>query len=889
MELDFTELSVKAATQWFPVGLWVTLGCCLLVCTLGWGLAWWNVRRSIKANDLEVFIAFPITHLFFMPLFVSRDWKAARSSVMVYLMVVLVWWVGGFLTQRHQQTKLDRFVAQMEVRGDSLNHFDGLPLFDESDQQNIWSHPFLLSMVHIDEIGERGNQTRAQPPYRDIPVPVTYRFDSNFRSEVSKEIGNEFLHLMEITAGINDPTGNSWSPSSLPDNWEKMGRSIIGFYKPSEDQFVLLNEALDRPLDIFPVPEQIGIQMRVNHLSYLKQLSRVLYLRTLALIAIGDSQGSFQEMMTGLKLVDSGRCDLAISHLVHNSQSIMILQALRMAQVFQIWSDEQWLEIDEVLEDWDFMTPLLDVARGERHFVHNIIAPLMTQSTTHQLEELFQVGVRFKGFPEWFHHASWPFKLHLPFNLLTSNFSRSLIIIQWQAYLDYLNQMIESGERYLSNPQPVAWSLLEKEWEIPDSMKHGFLTEMWAPRPKIFEKSMIAQSLVQTARIAIKLEWFRNKNGQYPDSVGELLSDHPDLNMTDPLSGVSMLYERIGSDGFLLRMEDSEHAKKLNPNQPFHWRVISEIPSVPTYQQGQSPYKRHVLSKAPQMDVEMMKRYGLMPKDSVESGAETNSEPSNFKLFRNGVYVGGEPQNDSHFLMLQNLGIKTLVSVDGAQPKVELANKYEMNYVHIPIGYDGIESHQLLSIVRVARDMPRPIYVHCHHGKHRGPVAAALICLDDGRMTPNQALMRMARVGVSQNYVGLWDSVREFQAPAEDVELPELVEAATVENLVSTMAKMDRVFERLQNSHKLGWVTPESDPDLAPSQLALLLREWFHELVRNPPEIIDQQMLEYFKSAESIALKLETALGQKDKSAASETLIELKQSCVQCHDMYRNN
>ncbi|MDA7627287.1 hypothetical protein N8843_01490, partial [Verrucomicrobia bacterium] len=90
---------------------------------------------------------------------------------------------------------------------------------------------------------------------------------------------------------------------------------------------------------------------------------------------------------------------------------------------------------------------------------------------------------------------------------------------------------------------------------------------------------------------------------------------------------------------------------------------------------------------------------------------------------------------------------------------LQLARIFGMNYVHIPIGYDGVNEDQSRSLVRVAREAKRPIYVHCHHGRHRGPTAAALICLEEGAVTVNRALSLMNKSGTSKDYAGLWESM----------------------------------------------------------------------------------------------------------------------------------
>ncbi|MDC0325421.1 hypothetical protein OAM01_01540 [bacterium] len=594
-------------------------------------------------------------------------------------------------------------------------------------------------------------------------------------------------------------------------------------------------------------------------------------------------------MMLGLRFVESGGFDMAISRLVQNSQSAMVIQALETAQVFHIWTEEQWGDIDAVLKDWDLVSPFSDVVRGERAFVANIASPLLRQTTTQNLKALDEVGIRFAGIPEWARQATWPLGLHFPCNFLTSSFSRSLMIKQWSAYIEFSNQMIEVAEGHLRNRQSVSWRLVEKELENPDEIKHGYLAALWTPNPKLLEKSFIAQSWIRTARIAIALERFRIKEGRYPDELGEIEELNPDLKLSDAWSGDTMLYERVGSDGFLLRMEDEVAAKKLDSNSPYHWRVLSEIPSIPVYKESSKTGNATGNGGGPAMSVEMMKRYGLIPMNPPSNVPVENQQTSlNYRYITKAILVGGEPSGADAFAVLKRQGIKTIVSVDGATPNVELARQYGMQYVHIPIGYDGIDSKAALSLVRVAREFKRPIYVHCHHGQHRGPAAAALLCIAHDALTNEAAQIFMRQAGTSQDYAGLWRDVAQFRPPSDDVDLPELVEVAPVGDMASTMAKMDRAFDRLKSSKEIDWSIPEGDPDLVPTQLALIMREWFHELGRQPLAGQYEGMETGLQRAEDLVAELEVALTGDEVDTASDAFTRLSQACADCHSSYRN-
>src|SRR5438128_2288808 len=48
------------------------------------------------------------------------------------------------------------------------------------------------------------------------------------------------------------------------------------------------------------------------------------------------------------------------------------------------------------------------------------------------------------------------------------------------------------------------------------------------------------------------------------------------------------------------------------------------------------------------------------------------------------VITGAQPEGPESFQELKELGVKTVISVDGTRPNVELAKRYGLKYVHLP-------------------------------------------------------------------------------------------------------------------------------------------------------------------------------------------------------------
>ena len=203
------------------------------------------------------------------------------------------------------------------------------------------------------------------------------------------------------------------------------------------------------------------------------------------------------------------------------------------------------------------------------------------------------------------------------------------------------------------------------------------------------------------------------------------------------------------------------------------------------------------------------------------------------------LYSGDAPEGDEGFRELQKLGVKTIISVDGSQPNVELAHKFGMRYVHLPFGYDGVPQARGVELAKAAQTAATegPVYVHCHHGMHRGPAAVAIVCRALDGWSVAQADTFLKQAGTSPDYAGLFRDVKAFQPPTAEqlARLPaDFPERAKPGPFVDAMVAIDEHFDGLKAAQKAGWLEIPGHPDLQPAQAAVLLWEGLRELGRDP-------------------------------------------------------
>ena len=257
------------------------------------------------------------------------------------------------------------------------------------------------------------------------------------------------------------------------------------------------------------------------------------------------------------------------------------------------------------------------------------------------------------------------------------------------------------------------------------------------------------------------------------------------------------------------------------------------------------------------------------------------------------VFSGSSPHDEQGFQELKALGVKTIISVDGRKPDVETARKYGMRYIHIPIGYDGTTLSNANRIAKAADTTGGMVYVHCHHGKHRGPAAVAVICESRGMWNTNQAEVWLKQAGTSPEYSGLYRMAATFRKSPEYANITSnFSERVAVSGVVDAMVEIDLRWDHLKAVQKAGYKVSPDHPDLVPEKEAILLMEAYRELVRvNEAQELGADFIDRLKKAEQQAASLHVFLKNDQtliKEQAETLWMNAGQACGSCHKKYRN-
>lgn len=269
----------------------------------------------------------------------------------------------------------------------------------------------------------------------------------------------------------------------------------------------------------------------------------------------------------------------------------------------------------------------------------------------------------------------------------------------------------------------------------------------------------------------------------------------------------------------------------------------------------------------------------------------------NLVAFHDGVISGSVPEGPEGFDSLQGLGVRTIVSVDGAVPDVAAARLRGMRYIHLPIGYDGFDETRRAELTRAVLDglSNGAVYIHCHHGVHRSAGAAAAVAVGAGWSTPKVGIERMRVSGTSPRYAGLFTCVERStrldpdRLAAVEADFPEIDRP---DGFVDAMIRMDEALDHLRLIAGAGWQVPDSHPDLVPAAEAGRLANLLRITARGPRAMgeTDEDFGERLARDAGRAAELEELLLVEtvDTAALDRSLAAVRASCISCHRVHRD-
>lgn len=265
----------------------------------------------------------------------------------------------------------------------------------------------------------------------------------------------------------------------------------------------------------------------------------------------------------------------------------------------------------------------------------------------------------------------------------------------------------------------------------------------------------------------------------------------------------------------------------------------------------------------------------------------------NVVRYADNLLTGAQPEGEEAFETLAGLGVRTIISVDGAKPEVELAAKHGIRYVHLPIGYDGISPERKAELARAVRELPGPVYMHCHHGKHRSAGAGSAVAMALGLTDSATLIERMKISGTAPNYKGMWacatDTPRLSAAELAKAsnEFPSVYQTS---GMVDGMVAIDVESDHVKGIEKAGWKTAEDHPDMFPAKASGGLARALHALLDDAEtKAKGEEFVGLMRASANAADALDEAVkAGKAPDELSGLFKKVGQSCKDCHTKYRD-
>ena len=257
----------------------------------------------------------------------------------------------------------------------------------------------------------------------------------------------------------------------------------------------------------------------------------------------------------------------------------------------------------------------------------------------------------------------------------------------------------------------------------------------------------------------------------------------------------------------------------------------------------------------------------------------SSTKLENVRQVNSELWSGSAPVSKVDFNHLKEIGIKSLISVDGAVPELEKAKAAGMVYRHVPYSYGKISEEDQAKLIKAFSELPKPVYIHCHHGRHRAPAGAAVVLKNLFSWKGEEAVAMMKIFGTSREYNGLYETALTGKLiPESKWQKAKTAEVSEVDVIVREMAVIDRHWDELKEISKDGW----NDRKKA-AQETLLIRESFFELDR----LNKNHYMTFEKSLASLK-NLENSISNGSAESLTKQLQMIRNQCKSCHKKFRD-
>jgi len=312
-----------------------------------------------------------------------------------------------------------------------------------------------------------------------------------------------------------------------------------------DDRLNQIRTAAQRPGARFWINFEDGIGTLLPHLAKFKSISQYLRLRATALLAEGQTEAAFQDVMLGLRLQKALRDEpILISHLVHIGTLHLNLCAVWEGLADHRWSDTQLAAIEAELAKIDVLSEYHTSMGGERYFSIWCVDFIHRTSDVASLSGAPAPGDSSLG--EQVMGATGKVLLRM---VPRGWFDQNKLSLA-RMHVNYIRPMVDAEKQLvLPTNSRRAGDALEHLRPTP----YDLFSQMLLPAlERTARKSAIAQTYVNLARVACALERYRLANSAYPEGLDALTPKFITNLPHDVINGQPLKYRRNADGAFVL-------------------------------------------------------------------------------------------------------------------------------------------------------------------------------------------------------------------------------------------------------------------------------------------------------------------------------------------------
>jgi hypothetical protein len=568
----------------FPLLIQLTLAVSASLALSSWIV---SVVQAISSKQNYIFAIVPATQPFLalVQLFAKGRWSKAPGLLLIGALILFGF--GPKAVESLERSKLLRFVDQVEAKGydtdfeSRVSQHASIPA-----EQNSWRSPFLeplyLYAKHLSS-GESGSLLASEAQKgldrydsltpKEIPLRFEYEVDS-YTPIISKIY--PIRRTLENSARVLYASNLNSQQSELPKELKSVAKVMSHFYDGLNEYFDQFEEAVSREKSAYYYNLDRGpFRIRLPHLEYIKQIAFALNDRMMVRLILGEQEAAWKDWKTLslLRNMQESDLEMLITLLVQLSHYQVMIESAHAAQALGAWDVEKWDQIETEFARWDARKKVIAALKME-------VAMLAAEGVyiaTNSPKENFDLQ-------------------RVATNVIdTKNRSSDSRLTKTMAYLkiDFWSQLSPSTLRALINSE-IRSGLSKRFSEIEDVIDwlgigepgndDDFSKTLHVPIPanadselkpessyRVYEKTLVLETRILIARVACRLETYRMKNGNYPDSL-ELIQQ----------SGLEEItYEKIGEQGFSLSINMPDWFSDIHE---VTWKIDEQPPTLPEYQ-----------------------------------------------------------------------------------------------------------------------------------------------------------------------------------------------------------------------------------------------------------------------------------------------------------------